>query len=190
MHLSSSWPGLILPTSWAPTTKMPLPVRGVQLILPPPPYFLFALHKLPFQLQTPNFCKRRPLDLSIALNYFLQITVFKIRVSQGVDFRLGIRESVCSAQLLDNTYTSHLDPNGVIVGKAALQVRRQLAWVDVLGQALQTGQVRLRMIRISYHRIWSANIYDCSICQVSSEPLVMLVDQLERSSLPTSQFQV
>ena len=108
----------------------------------------------------------------------------------GVDFRLGIRESVCSAQLLDSTYTSHLDPNGVIVGKAALQVHSQLAWVDVLGQALQTGQVRLRMIRISYHRIWSANIYDRSICQVPSEPLVMLVDQLEHSSLPTSQFQV
>ena len=78
----------------------------------------------------------------------------------------------------------------MIVGKAALQVRRQLARVDVLGQTLQAGQIGLRIIRISYHRVLSANIYDRSICQVLSEPLVMLVDQLERSSLPTSQFQV
>ena len=42
-----------------------------------------------------------------------------------------------------STYTSHLYPDAVVVGEAALQVGGQLARVDVLGQALQGGQVCL-----------------------------------------------
>ena len=50
----------------------------------------------------------------------------------------------------DATYTSHLYPDAVVVGEAALQVGGQLARVDVLGQALQGGQVCLGERGVAY----------------------------------------
>ena len=50
----------------------------------------------------------------------------------------------------NDTHTSHLDPDSVVVGEGALQVGRQLAGVDVLRQALQARQVRLKRVGISF----------------------------------------
>ena len=44
----------------------------------------------------------------------------------------------------NGTHASHLHPDGVVIGEGALEVGRQLARVDVLRQALQARQVRLK----------------------------------------------
>jgi hypothetical protein len=43
-----------------------------------------------------------------------------------------------------DTYTSHLYPDGVVVGKCALQVLGQLGGVRVLPHRVQPDQVRLK----------------------------------------------
>ena len=45
---------------------------------------------------------------------------------------------------VSSTYTSQLYPDSVVIGQAALQVRRQLAGVYKFAEALQAGQVRLK----------------------------------------------
>ena len=45
---------------------------------------------------------------------------------------------------VSSTYTSQLYPDSVVIGQAALQVRRQLAGVYKFAEALQAGQVGLK----------------------------------------------
>ena len=52
---------------------------------------------------------------------------------------------------LADTYTSHLNPDAVVIGEGALQVGSQLAGVDVLRQPLQARQVRLKRVGISFY---------------------------------------
>ena len=51
---------------------------------------------------------------------------------------------------LNDTYTSHLNPDAVVIGESALQVGRQLAGVNVLRQPLQARQVRLKRVGIRF----------------------------------------
>ena len=48
-----------------------------------------------------------------------------------------------------NTYTSHLNPDGVVVDERAVEVGGQLGRVHALVQALQRDQVRLKGLNYS-----------------------------------------